>query len=65
MDLRARNCAVLCPRSECFVIPKAKTVCCVEYLTIKILQVAESQDNFDSPATIVGQKSKLFQDNGF
>lgn len=58
-------CAVLCPRIEHGVILKAKRVCSVEYLTTRILQVAESQDSFDSPATIVGQKSKHFQGNGF
>lgn len=57
MDFTARNCAMLCPRIEHGVILKAKTVCSVEYLTIRILQVAESQDSFDSAATIVGQKS--------
>lgn len=57
MDFTARNCAMLCPRIEHGVILKAKTVCSVEYLTIRILQIAESQDSFDSAATIVGQKS--------
>lgn len=57
---------MLCPRTEHGVILKleAKTICSVEYLTNRILQV-ESQDSFDSPATIVGQKSKHFEDNGF
>ncbi|RMC02835.1 hypothetical protein DUI87_20026 [Hirundo rustica rustica] len=44
---------------------KAKTVRCVEHLTVRILQVAESQDSFDSPATTAGQKIKHFRDNGF
>lgn len=58
-------CAVLCPRTEQGVTLKlkAKTVCSVGYLTIRILQTGESQDSFDSPATIVGQKSKHFQGN--
>lgn len=57
--------AVLCPRTEHSVIPKlevlAKTISSVEYLTVRIIQVAESQHSFDSIATIAGQKSKHFQ----
>lgn len=58
-------CAVLCPRPEQSIILKlevlGKTISSVEYLTVRILQAAESQHSFVSIAAIVGRKSKHFQ----